>query len=122
MNIYKEWQHNGYNLPPSDSVDFNTTWGFEYLYVQPLSFIPESFPLTFKAFGTIHGKKGLGTVMEYYTQENIELDIGKMVTGRPGQYALFTGYRYWYNKFGAGHNLVPFAVESTWLTGARVNF
>src|SRR5262249_41383785 len=86
-NVYKEWQHNGFNPPPLDRVDFETTWGFEYLYIQPLSFVlPESIPLKFKAFGTIHGPKGLNTVMEYYTQENLELDIGKLVNNHPGQY------------------------------------
>jgi hypothetical protein len=142
--IYKEWQNDGFGVlfgyNPSGKVDFNTTWGFEWLYVQPLSFLPASIPLTFKAFGTIHGKKGCGEVcaapsgfgggpqraVEYYTQENLELDVGKMMGSRPGMLSAWVGYRYWYNKFGIDHTtLAPaarFSIESTWLTGVTMAF
>jgi len=135
--IYKEWQHDGFAagsaLNPSGAVDFSTTWGFEYLYVQPLAFIP-SVPLTFKAFGTVHGPKGCGEPCavglvrgtEWYAQENLELDIGKLVWNKPGMYSVWGGYRYWVNKFGIKPNQ-PFGnfiatVESTWLLGATVAF
>ena len=147
-NAYKEWQHDGYGsgfgYNPSGDVSFDTTWGFEYLYVQPLGFLPPSIPLTFTAFGTIHGAKGCGEVcatvanggaggppraIEYYTQENLSLDVGKMMGGKPGMLSTWVGYRYWYNKFGIDHSqpvaLVPaaaFAIESTWLVGATMAF
>lgn len=142
-NLYKEWQHDGFAVSfggatnPSGNVSFNTTWGFEYLWVQPLGFIPPSIPLTFKAFGTVHGPKGYGepaTVglrrgTEWYAQENLELDVGKMAGYRPGMLSTWVGYRYWLNKFGilpaqpfqAGGGFTG-TVESTWLLGATMSF
>jgi hypothetical protein len=138
--VYKEWQHDGFAVSfaplvnPSGNVDFNTTWGFEYLWVQPLGFLPPSIPLTFKAFGTVHGPKGCGEPCavglvrgtEWYAQENLELDLGKVLGYRPGMYSVWGGYRYWVNKFGI-KSAQPFGnftatVESTWLMGATVAF
>lgn len=136
--VYKEWQHDGFAagsaLNPSGAVEFNTTWGFEYLYVQPLAMLPPSIPLTFKAFGTVHGPKGCGEPCavglvrgtEWYAQQNLELDIGKVLGYRPGMYSVWGGYRYWVNKFGI-KSAQPFGnftatVESTWLTGATIAF
>ena len=147
--IYKEWQHDGFAVAfgggtnPSGNVDFKTTWGFEYLWVQPLAFQP--LPLTFKAFGTVHGDKGCGEPcgagaqqgltrkIEWYAQENLELDVGKLIGYRPGMYSMFVGYRYWVNKFGINPVQTPAAagngsgnftgtVESTWLVGANIAF
>jgi hypothetical protein len=147
--IYKEWQHDGFaaafgaGTNPSGAVSFNTTWGFEYLWVQPLAFQP--LPLTFKAFGTVHGAKGCGEPcggpvaqgfarkVEWYAQENLELDVGKLANYRPGMYSVFVGYRYWVNKFGIDPQQTPVAagnstgnvtgtVESTWLVGANIAF
>jgi hypothetical protein len=132
-NVYKEWQHDGYaaaaGTNPSGDVDFDTTWGFEWLYVQPLGFLPPSIPLTYKFFGTIHGAKGSGEgtaepdrTTEYYLQQNLSLDVGQMLGQRPNMVSLWGGYRYWYNKFGIDHNLMPYSIESTWLTGVTVAF
>ena len=132
--IYKEWQHDGYAPPVTNgAVDFNATWGFEWLYVQPLGFVP-SVPLTFKAFGTIHGPKGMGEpasvglkrTTEYYTQENLELDLGQMLGGKPGMFSVWTGFRYWVNKFGIDPTQpfgnFGFTKESTWLVGSTLAF
>lgn len=149
--VYKEWQHDGFAVAfgggtnPSGNVDFKTTWGFEYLWVQPLGFIPPSIPLTFKAFGTVHGDKGCGEpcgsgaqqglwrTVEWYAQQNLELDIGKVLGYRPGMYSVWAGYRYWVNKFGIKSQQTPAAAgnstgnftattESTWLVGATMAF
>lgn len=134
--IYKEWQHDGFGATsvfgynPSGDVSFRTTWGFEWLYVQPLGFLPPSIPLTLKAFGTIHGKKGAGEpgvperTVEYFLQENLELDIGKVLGTRPGMYSVYVGFRYWKNKFGLDPVATGFTgtVESTWITGANIAF
>lgn len=145
-NVYKEWQHDGFNgtgffVPnanPSGDVDFDTTWGFEYLWVQPLGFLPPSIPLTFKAFGTVHGPKGCGEpctapndaglsrTTEWYSQENLELDIGKVLGYRPGMYSVWAGYRYWINKFGIDPSQrfgnFTATTESTWIAGATWTF
>ncbi len=45
---YKEWQHDGVasslGTNPGGHVSFNTTWGIELNYVQPLGFLPSSYP------------------------------------------------------------------------------
>jgi hypothetical protein len=131
--VYKEWQHDGFaaaaGTNPSGAVDFDTTWGFEWLYVQPLGFLPPSIPLTYKFFGTIHGPKGSGEgtaepprTTEYYLQQNLSLDVGQMIGQRPNMVSVWGGYRYWYNKFGINHNDLPFSIESTWLAGVTVAF
>jgi len=139
--VYKEWQHDGFNAVtpgttnPSGNVDFDTTWGFEWLYVQPLGFMPSWLPLTYKFFGTIHGPKGMGEpagsaglerTTEYYLQQNLSLDIGPWIGQRPNMYSIWGGYRYWKNKFGINPSQ-PFGnftatTESTWLLGATVAF
>jgi hypothetical protein len=132
--IYKEWQHDGFAPPVTNgAVSFNTTWGFEYLYVQPLGFVP-MLPLTFKAFGTVHGPKGYGEpaavglkrTTEWYAQENLELDTGKLLGSRPGMFSTWVGYRYWVNKFGISPNQAfgnfTATVESQWLVGATIAF
>lgn len=139
--VYKEWQHDGFNAVtpgttnPSGNVDFRTTWGFEWLYVQPLAFLPSWLPLTYKFFGTIHGPKGMGEpagsaglvrTTEYYLQQNLSLDVGPWLGLRPNMYSVWGGYRYWVNKFGIDPKQ-PFGnftatTESTWLVGATVAF
>jgi len=139
--VYKEWQHDGFNgvtpgtTNPSGNVDFDTTWGFEWLYVQPLGFMPSWLPLTYKFFGTIHGPKGMGEpagsagltrTTEYYLQQNLSLDVGPWLGMRPNMYSVWGGYRYWVNKFGIDPKQ-PFGnftatTESTWMVGATVAF
>jgi hypothetical protein len=150
-NAYKEWQHDGFAVAfgagtnPSGNVSFNTVAAVEWLYVQPLGFLPPSIPLTFKAFGTVHGPKGCGEACggpvaqgfargtELYSQENLELDAGKVLGYRPGMYSVWAGFRYWKNKFGILAQQTPVAAanstgiltgitESTWLVGASVAF
>lgn len=134
--VYKEWQHDGFaatfGTNPSGNVDFDTTWGFEWLYVQPLGFLPPSIPLTYKFFGTIHGPKGSGEpagaaaarTTEYYLQQNLSLDLGQMLGQRPNMLSVWGGYRWWKNKFGidpVGSGLCC-TLESTWLSGVTVTF
>jgi hypothetical protein len=142
FNAYKEWQNDGFaaqgvgnGLNLSGKVDFDATWAIEALYSQPLSFQP--LPLTFKSFAVIHGPKGCGEpcgpvgpglkrTTEYLTQQTLLLDVGKLAWGKPDQFAVWTAYRWWKNKFGIDPNQpggsFPFTVESTWLTGATWTF
>ncbi len=123
--IYKEWQHDGFaaafgaGTNPSGNVSYNTTWGFEYLWVPAAWLHSAVIPLTFKAFGTVHGPKGCGEpcggpvaqgltrTTEWYAQENLELDVGKMSGKRPGMLSTWVGYRYWVNKFGIQPSELP---------------
>ena len=141
VSAYKEWQNDGFaanhvglNLNPSGKVDFDATWAIEALYSQPLAFQP--LPLTFKSFAVIHGPKGCGEpcgpgpglkrTTEYLTQQTLLLDVGKLAWGKPDQFAVWTAYRWWKNKFGIDPNQPGFSfsntVESTWLTGATWTF
>ena len=142
---YKEWQNDGFaaTFPfqvfpnPSGKVDFDPTWKVEVLYVQPLGFMPEYLPLTFKSLNIIQGPKGCGEVCgplgpglvrttEFYNQETLWLDVGKMAWNKPGKVSLWTGYRYWVNKFGIDPNQPTgkfgFTTESTWLAGITTTF
>lgn len=134
---YKEWQNDGFaalgTINPSGDVDFDTTWGIEALYVQPLGFIPW-VPLTFKSLLVIHGPKGTGEpagaglerTTEYLTQQTLSLDVGAMTMGKPGMLSVWGSYRWWKNKFGIDPQQPGFTfnytVESTWIAGATWAF
>jgi hypothetical protein len=141
-SVYKEWQNDGFaarnadgsGLNLSGKVDFDATWAIEALYSQPLAFQP--LPLTFKSFAVIHGPKGCGEpcnpgpglkrTTEFLTQQTLLLDVGKLAWGKPDQFAVWTAYRWWKNKFGIDPNQPGFSfsntIESTWLTGATWTF
>ena len=99
---YKEWQHDGIasslGTNPGGYVNFDTTWGIELNYVQPLGFLPPSIPLTYKALVSIHGPKGPGEpnapsrTDEYYTQQTLSLDIGQMIAEKPNTVYLWGSY------------------------------
>ena len=81
---------------------------------------------------------GLLHTEEYLTQQSLNLDVGKMLWGRPNQYSVWVGYRWWKNKFGIQPNqpngdavddpnepktqVFPFTTESTWLVGTTFDF
>ena len=128
---YKEYNHNTFaasaaNL--SGNTVFDVTWGLGVNYSQPLGFLPAYLPLTFKAIVGMHGPKGTGapaqpqTKSELFTQETLDLDVGKMVTGKGGMFSVWTGYRLWKNKFGIDPAVLPFTLESTWLVGSTWAF
>lgn len=135
---YKEWQNDGFSalgtINPSGKVDFDTTWGVEVLYVQPLGFMPASIPLTFKSLLVIHGPKGTGEppgaglerTTEYLSQQTLALDVGQMAWNKPGKVSVWGAYRYWKNKFGIDPNqpfgTFPYTVESTWIAGLTIAF
>jgi hypothetical protein len=97
----------------------------------------------------IHGPKGCGEVCapqgpglirttEYLTQQTLHLDVGKMIWDKPNRVSVWTGYRWWKNKFGIDPNqpngeaehdpfqpatkIFPYTLESTWLIGTTVTF
>lgn len=131
---YKEWQHDGIaaalGTNPSGNVNFNPTWGIEIVYNQPLGFLPPSIPLTYNALATIHGPKGNGEpgapprVTEYYTQQALVLDLGKIVADTPNCYSVWAAYRWWFNKFGLNPATTGLCctTESTWMLGWTVKF
>lgn len=137
---YKEWQHDGIASffgpaggNPSGQVEFNTTWGFGVNYTQPLGFLPSYLPLTYKAIVGLHGPKGAGETTtpptaprttELFTQQTVDLDVGKMITGKANMFSVWGGYRYWHNKFGLNPvtSGLQYTSESTWLAGSTWAF
>lgn len=138
---YHEWQNDGFSAKNacdtaygpcnlSGKVDFDTTWKIELLYVQPLWFMPQWLPVTFKSLDIVQGPKGSGEtgapkrVTEYLTQQTLSLDVGKMAWETPDQFSVWVSYRYWKNKFGLDPVATGFVgtTESTWLTGATWAF
>ncbi|HXT78694.1 MAG TPA: hypothetical protein VN702_03950 [Acetobacteraceae bacterium] len=126
---YKEWQNDqiaatlGTN--PSGNVNFDTTWGIEIQYNQPLGFLPKNIPLTYNALITLHGPKGAGEpgapprVMETYLQQTLSLDLGQVIAGKPRFVSLWAGFRWWENKFGLNPSTSGLCctTESTWMIG-----
>jgi len=129
--IYQEWNHEGLfpisttaTFPAGfgNSVTFKPTWDLEGVYSLPLGFLPASVPLKINGFTVVHGPKGTDgfgdeTKTEILTENHLTLDAGQVFANRPNWIDTWVGYRYWYNKFGADHTEVPFAIESTWLAG-----
>jgi hypothetical protein len=127
--FYQEWNHEGlfpissaapYPAGFGRSVQFQPTYDVEFVFSQPLGFLP--VPLKLNGFTNIHGPKGpdgfgTPTKEEILSETHLTLDFGQMVANKPNWIDVWAGYRYWYNKFGADHNLTPFAIESTALAG-----
>ena len=104
--------------------------------LQPAARLPAGLAaLTYKAIVGLHGPKGYGEnplvapgerKTELFTQQTLDLDLGKIITGKANMYSVWVGYRYWKNKFGINNTNVvavpsvglPFATESTWLVGS----
>lgn len=143
---YKEWQHDGFAagsvFNPTGKVEFDTTWGAGLNYTQPLGFLPAYLPFTYKAIIGMHGPKGFGEnyivapgdrKTELFTQQTLDLDTGKIFWNKANMWSVWVGYRYWHNKFGLnaieGSAItitpsigLPYATESTWLTGTTWAF
>jgi hypothetical protein len=127
---YQEWNHEGlfpiegapgsYPAGLGHSVQFQPTYDLEFVYNQPLGFLP--IPLRINGFTDIHGPKGpdgfgTPTKEEILSETHLTLDAGQLIANKPNWIDVWAGYRYWYNKFGADHTLTPFAIENTWLLG-----
>jgi hypothetical protein len=131
---YKEWQHDGIaaslGTNPSGDVNFNPTWGLEFLYEQPLGFLPPSIPLTFNSLITVRGPKGSGEpgaarrIVEFYSQQSLSLDVGKVVAEKPDLVAVWVAYRGWLNKFGLDPKTSGLCCthETSLLLGTTVTF
>jgi nucleoside-specific outer membrane channel protein Tsx len=147
---YQEWQHDGfaaflaatpgtYQIYPnaSGNVRFDPTWDIEINYTQPLG----DTPFTFRSVATIHGQKGCGEpcgfgapgylrTNEYFTQQQLVFDVGKVLWNEPQRYVIFGAYRWWDNKFGIAATQpingvpqrVPGAIETGWSGGAAMKF
>lgn len=111
--------------------EFALTWKVFTFMSEPLTFLPDSWPVTFVNVLNITGPKGTGistanlaaacslpaavcladteTKVEVFEDGRLSLDASKVWWGKPGIWDLYVGYRYWYNKFGTDHNAPLFA-------------
>jgi len=115
--MYKEWNHCG--IGPGICVanaSFNTVPKIESNYMFPLTFT--GLPLKFSGFANLTWPKGKDpfqqaglpcckTTTEFFTQNRLTLDLGKVIADKPNSVDLFVGWQFWNNKFGNNHKLAP---------------
>jgi hypothetical protein len=152
ITAMKEWNHNefdacgpaglfsgvssaGFNGPCigggafSGNRSFEWTWKVFSFISEPLTFLPDSLPLTWVNILNITGPKGTGlsaancaaigcagtigagdpfgineTKVELFEDARLSLDMSKVFWSKPGIWDGYVGYRYWMNKFGTNHN------------------
>jgi hypothetical protein len=136
--------------PFSGDREFQMTWKLFTFISEPLTFLPDSWPVTFVNVMNVTGPKGTGistanlaaacgitatcladteTKVEVFEDARLSLDASKVFWGKPGIWDAYVGYRYWYNKFGVDHNAFLFstlapgtAIESTAYVGTTYHF
>jgi hypothetical protein len=136
--------------PFTGDREFSWTWKAFSFVSEPLTFLPESFPITFVNILNVTGPKGTGistatlaaacgitpncvadteSKVEVFEDARLSLDASKVFWGKPGIWDTYVGYRYWYNKFGTDHNAFLFSmvapstsIESTAYLGTTYHF
>lgn len=149
---YKEWDHISYLTPfftsPSTGIlDGNIseqgTWALELNYYMPLSFLPESIPLSLSGRMGFYGARGTGTSLTIPgwlpTKTEIEsepirltLDASKALWGPKYSHHvdIWVAYKYWQNKYGLDHTKSPYCqglnigscTESSLYSGLSIKF
>jgi hypothetical protein len=156
ITAMKEWNHNEFDAcdagglgdaaipcaaggPFSGDRSYEWTWKVFSFISEPLTFLPDSVPLTWVNILNITGPKGTGistancnaigaggscgapgfmgssaltnneTKTEIFEDTRLSLDASKVFWGKPGIWDAYVGYRYWENKFGTNHNAPLFA-------------
>jgi nucleoside-specific outer membrane channel protein Tsx len=122
VHVAHEWNYNGI---VGKNVDFNTVPEFEAVWLFPLSFT--GLPLDFRGFANLvmpKGKDGFGakTVTEILARPQINLDLGKMLFGKPHVPDVYFAFEYWLNKFGNDNTKVPGSLAYTPMIGIEVHF
>jgi hypothetical protein len=122
VHLSKEWNYNGI---VGKAVDFDPTPEFEAVWLFPLPFT--NLPLDFRGFANLvmpKGKDGFGsqTAVEILAQPKLNLDLGKMLFGKPHVPDVYFAFEYWLNKFGNDHTKVPGSLAYTPMIGMEVHF
>jgi nucleoside-specific outer membrane channel protein Tsx len=108
IHVSKEWNHNGFCADgcsqPGGPVNFHATPEFEFVWLYPLGFT--GLPLDFRGFMNIvmpKGKDGFGgkTATEVLAFPRLNLDLGKMLFGKPHKPDVYFAVELWEHKFGA---------------------
>jgi hypothetical protein len=146
-----------FGAPPGTGVafsgdrDYEWTWKLFTFIAEPLTFLPPSLPITWINILNVTGPKGTGistanclalgcfgttgalgineTKTEVFEDARLSLDASKVFWGKPGIWDIYSGYRYWYNKFGTNHSDWLFStfapgtsIESTAYVGSTYHF
>ncbi len=124
VHAAKEYNHDSITgLSPNYHVTWNTELSYtEYLDSDRVWRWEGIFNMTGPK-GTDVGLPGGKTVTEFYTYNQIVLDVGQLIKMPPHKLDLFGGVQYWVNKFGyntAKNN--PGATELTPYLGIGVHF
>jgi hypothetical protein len=128
LHIAKEWNHNGFCAEactkPGGPVSFDATGEFEFVWLYPLAFT--GLPLDFRGFMNVilpKGKDGFGghTYTEILAYPRLNLDLGKMVFGKPHKPDLYLAVELWEHKFGSSGQ-TPGSNEVSPQIGIEVHF
>jgi hypothetical protein len=100
VHVSKEWNHNGIT---GKAVSFDATPEFEFVWLFPMTFT--GLPMDFRGFANVvmpKGKDGFGgkTEFEFLSRPQIQLDIGKLMFGKPHKPDLYLAVELWEHKFG----------------------
>jgi hypothetical protein len=122
IHLSHEWNYNGIT---SRAVDFAPAAEFEAVWLFPMSFT--GLPMDFRGFANLimpKGKDGFGaeTVVEILARPQINLDVGKLLFGKPHVPDVYFAFEYWLNKFGNDHTKVPGSLAYTPMIGVEIHF
>jgi nucleoside-specific outer membrane channel protein Tsx len=122
VHLSHEWNYNGI---VGKSVDFDTTPEFEVVWLFPLTFT--NLPMDFRGFANLilpKGKDGFGanTAAEILARPQIQLDVGKLLFGKPHVPDIYFAFEYWWNKFGNDHTKVAGSLAYTPMVGIEIHF
>jgi nucleoside-specific outer membrane channel protein Tsx len=129
IHVSKEWNHNGFSSCPSTcgkagDVSFSAAPEFEFVWLYPLGFT--GLPLDFRGFMNVvlpKGKDGFGgnTYTEILAYPRLNLDLGKMLFGKPHKPDLYLAVELWGHKFGSSGQ-TPGSTEISPQLGIQVHF
>jgi hypothetical protein len=117
----REYDHNGI---VGRAENFDTTWAVESAWMAPFS--TGAVPTQFEGYLNFYGPKGRNdfgdpTRTETLFHPRLMFDLGSLA-GHKDRFYAGVGYEFWYNKFGADHELTQGAIEHTWLVEAACHF
>ena len=99
LHVAQEWNHDGIT---GQDTHYHPTWNTELSYTQ---YFDEDHIYRWEGVFNMTGAKGWDTTLsktttEYYTYNQIAIDVGPMINLPPHKVDLFGGIQFWYNKFG----------------------
>jgi opacity protein-like surface antigen len=99
VHVAQEFNHDGIT---GQDTHYHPTWNTELSYTE---YFDEDHIVRWEGVFNMTGAKGWDTTLsktttEYYTYNQIAVDVGPMINLPPHKLDLFGGIQFWYNKFG----------------------